>query len=79
MSAGVQVITCAEFHPQMCHAFAYSSSKGGIKLGDLRANALCDQHAKLFEDSEPPVSLSGKRSNFRACQGLATLRNISDV
>ena len=70
MSAGVQVITCAEFHPQMCHAFAYSSSKGGIKLGDLRANALCDQHAKLFEDSEPPVSLLGER--FRACQAWPT-------
>lgn len=51
-----QVITCAEFHPSQCHSFAYSSSKGGIRLGDLRASALCDRHAKLFEIVEPPVS-----------------------
>lgn len=50
-----QVITCAEFHPQQCHTFAYSSSKGGIKLGDMRAQALCDSHAKIFEAQEDPV------------------------
>lgn len=50
-----QVITCAEFHPNMCHSFAYSTSKGCIKLGDLRASALCDRHTKSFETLEPPV------------------------
>lgn len=54
----VQVITCAEFHPQHCHHFAYSSSRGGIRLSDLRASALCDRHAKSFEATEPPVSFS---------------------
>ena len=52
----LQVITCAEFHPQQCHTFAYSSSKGGIKVGDMRAQALCDNHAKVFEVHEDPVS-----------------------
>ena len=52
----LQVITCAEFHPQECHTFAYSSSKGGIKVGDMRAQALCDKHAKVFEMHEDPVS-----------------------
>jgi hypothetical protein len=53
--AVLQVITCADFHPQHCNLFAYSSSKGLIRLADMRAAALCDQHAKLFEDSEPSV------------------------
>lgn len=55
--AVLQVITCAEFHPQQCHTFAYSSSKGGIKVGDMRAQALCDNHAKVFEMHEDPVSV----------------------
>lgn len=41
-----EVITAAEFHPQHCHYLMYSSSKGTIKLGDLRQAALCDQYAK---------------------------------
>jgi hypothetical protein len=53
--AVLQVITCADFHPQHCNLFAYSSSKGLIRLADMRQAALCDQHAKLFEDTEPTV------------------------
>ena len=41
-----EVITSAEFHPQHCNIFMYSSSKGTIKLADMRSSALCDQHAK---------------------------------
>lgn len=41
-----EVITAAEFHPQHCNMFMYSSSKGTIKLADMRASALCDQHAQ---------------------------------
>jgi serine/threonine-protein phosphatase 2A regulatory subunit B len=41
-----EVITAAEFHPHHCNYFMYSSSKGTIKLADMRMNALCDQHAK---------------------------------
>lgn len=41
-----EVITAAEFHPTMCNLFAYSSSKGTIRLCDMRQRALCDQHAK---------------------------------
>jgi serine/threonine-protein phosphatase 2A regulatory subunit B len=47
-----EVITCAEFHPQHCNIFTYSSSKGTIKLADMRAAALCDRHSKLFEESD---------------------------
>ena len=41
-----EVITCAEFHPSQCSQFIYSTSKGVIKLADLRAAALCDNQVK---------------------------------
>lgn len=41
-----EVITAAEFHPINCNNFVYSSSKGTIKLADMRDSALCDHHAK---------------------------------
>jgi len=53
-----EVITSAEFHPKECGVFMYSSSKGAIKLGDLRDSALCDTHAKVFEEPEDPQSRS---------------------
>lgn len=53
-----EVITSAEFHPSHCNMLAYSSSKGSIRLLDLRQSALCDNHTKLFEEHEPPGSKS---------------------
>lgn len=53
-----EVITSAEFHPQHCNIFMYSSSKGTIKLADMRASALCDAHAKVFEEEEDPANKS---------------------
>ncbi|KAI8840427.1 protein phosphatase 2A regulatory subunit cdc55 [Chytriomyces hyalinus] len=53
-----EVITCAEFHPVHCNLFMYSSSKGSIKLGDMRAAALCDQYTKKFEEEEDPANKS---------------------
>ncbi len=41
-----EVITAAEFHPISCNWFMYASSKGTIKLADMRQKALCDEHAK---------------------------------
>lgn len=41
-----EVITAAEFHPHHCHLFVYSSSKGTLRLCDMRASALCDKHTK---------------------------------
>lgn len=55
-AVGVQVITAAEFHPQSCHVFAYSSSKGSVRLADQRASALCEQRAKAFVMPEQTVS-----------------------
>jgi hypothetical protein len=35
--------------------FAYSSSKGCIRLGDMRNAALCDTHAKAYEETDVQV------------------------
>ncbi|SAM05198.1 hypothetical protein [Absidia glauca] len=53
-----EVITAAEFHPYHCNMFMYSSSKGSIKLTDMRESALCDQRAKVFEEPENPATRS---------------------
>ncbi|KAI8140259.1 protein phosphatase PP2A regulatory subunit B [Fennellomyces sp. T-0311] len=53
-----EVITAAEFHPHQCNLFMYSSSKGTIKLSDMREAALCDQYAKVFEAPEDPANRS---------------------
>ncbi|GJV10716.1 serine/threonine protein phosphatase 2A 55 kDa regulatory subunit B beta isoform-like protein isoform X2 [Tanacetum coccineum] len=65
-----EVITSAEFHPTHCHTLAYSSSKGSIRLIDLRQSALCDKHSKLFEEPEAP----GSRSFF-----TEIIASISDI
>ncbi|XP_077210698.1 serine/threonine protein phosphatase 2A 55 kDa regulatory subunit B beta isoform-like isoform X2 [Tasmannia lanceolata] len=65
-----EVITSAEFHPTHCNMLAYSSSKGSIRLVDLRQSALCDTHTKLFEEPETP----GSRSFF-----TEIIASISDI
>uniref|UniRef100_A0A3Q4HX62 Serine/threonine-protein phosphatase 2A 55 kDa regulatory subunit B n=1 Tax=Neolamprologus brichardi TaxID=32507 RepID=A0A3Q4HX62_NEOBR len=65
-----EVITAAEFHPHHCHLFVYSSSKGTLRLCDMRASALCDKHTKLFEEPEDP----GNRSFFSEI-----ISSVSDV
>ncbi|KAE8688969.1 Serine/threonine protein phosphatase 2A 55 kDa regulatory subunit B beta isoform [Hibiscus syriacus] len=64
-----EVITSAEFHPTHCNMLAYSSSKGSIRLIDMRQSALCDRHSKLFVEQEAP----GSRSFF------TDIGSISDV
>lgn len=53
-----EVITAAEFHPTSCNLFCYSSSKGTVKLADMRDSALCDGHAKMYEEEEDPSNKS---------------------
>jgi len=64
-----EVITSAEFHPTSCNQFVYSSSKGNIKLCDMRDSALCDTHCKQFEEE-----ISGDKSFF-----TEIISSISDV
>lgn len=51
-----EVITSSQFNPQNCNLFMYSSSRGTIKLADMRENALCDSHSKVFEEYNDPSS-----------------------
>ena len=66
-----EVITSAEFHPRRCDLFAYSSSKGSVRLADMRQNARqCVSHAKMFCQDES----SGSRSFFSEI-----IASVSDV
>ncbi|KAF2606218.1 hypothetical protein F2Q68_00043958, partial [Brassica cretica] len=65
-----EVITSAEFHPTHCNMLAYSSSKGSIRLLDLRQSALCDSHSKLFEEPEA----AGPKSFF-----TEIIASVSDI
>lgn len=66
-----EIITSAEFHPFHCNLFVYSSSRGIIRLCDMRAAALCDQHAKSFEEQQQDTD---SRSFFSEI-----IASISDV
>lgn len=37
----------AEFHPNHCNLLAYSSSRGFIRVVDMRQSALCDHSAVM--------------------------------
>jgi len=50
-----EVITCSSFHPNSCNVLVYATSKGVIRMGDLRNSALCDRYSKQFEDTESDI------------------------
>ncbi|RCI10592.1 hypothetical protein L249_4242 [Ophiocordyceps polyrhachis-furcata BCC 54312] len=66
-----EVITAAEFHPQSCNWFMYASSKGTIKLADMRESALCDQHAKRTVHDLPFILIPSTFSRFCSTVTLA--------
>lgn len=47
-----EVITCADFHPKQCNVLIYATSKGVIRMGDLRNSALCEAYSKEYEDGD---------------------------
>ena len=51
-----QVITVADFHPRHCHTFAFATSKGAIRMADLRASALLDNACKVYEEVRPFIT-----------------------
>lgn len=66
-----EVITSAEFHPRHCHLFMHSSSRGVVKLCDLRQSALCETWARKYEEPEDNSS----RTSFFS----EIIASISDV
>ena len=65
-----EVVTCAEFHPTACSIFAHASSRGALRLADMRAASLCDRPALAMAAPDPP----GARSFFSEIIG-----SISDA
>jgi len=51
-----EVITSAEFHPREPTTFIYSTSKGEVKMSDMRRSALCDSTIRGYKDKEQPKS-----------------------
>jgi serine/threonine-protein phosphatase 2A regulatory subunit B len=47
-----EVITASKFHPTSDNQFIFSTSKGVIRIGDLRANSCCDKAQVSIEDKE---------------------------
>ena len=52
-----EVITASEFHPKECNLFVYSSSKGTIRLCDMRQVAIRVREALRAEASVVLVSV----------------------
>ncbi|GKT35256.1 Protein phosphatase PP2A regulatory subunit B [Aduncisulcus paluster] len=48
-----EVITCAKFHPRDGAVMFYGSSKGAVRMCDMRCRALCDKPTKEYYT--PPV------------------------
>ncbi|XP_038686836.1 serine/threonine protein phosphatase 2A 55 kDa regulatory subunit B beta isoform-like isoform X2 [Tripterygium wilfordii] len=65
-----EIITSAEFHPIHCNLLAYGSSRGFIRLVDLRQSALCDHSARILQDGES----RGSKSFF-----TEIIASISDI
>ncbi|XP_059640257.1 serine/threonine protein phosphatase 2A 55 kDa regulatory subunit B beta isoform-like isoform X2 [Cornus florida] len=65
-----EVITSAEFHPLHCNLLAYSSSRGFIRLVDMRQSAVCDHSARILQDGE----CRGSKSFF-----TEIIASISDI
>ena len=53
-----EVITACAFHPSHCNLMMYSTSRGSIRLVDLRDSALGDHHAKQLESEDELSSKS---------------------
>ncbi|CAM9188361.1 unnamed protein product [Scytosiphon promiscuus] len=70
-----EVITAATFHPSHCSVFLYSSSRGCIKMGDMRASALCDKHAKVLEK---PVESSAQSFFSEIVASISDIKSTSD-
>ena len=65
-----EVITAAKFHPVNPALFAFSSSKGVIKLCDLRKNSSYEDSAQTYEIVEDP----GKKNFFSEI-----INSVSDI
>lgn len=64
-----EIITKSHFHPTHCNILMWTTSKGEIKMGDLREKSLCDASPKVYRD----------KSSFRKSFFSEILSYISDA
>ena len=50
-----EVITSSTFHPTLDSMFLYTTSKGIIKLCDMRKSGICDNTAQTLAEPEDPA------------------------
>jgi serine/threonine-protein phosphatase 2A regulatory subunit B len=60
-----EVITVADFDPTSCNQFLYATSKGIVRLGDLREAALLDKGTRVFA-TPPPTGSTTSTGNGSA-------------
>jgi len=51
-----EVITSSQFHPILDDLFLYSTSKGVIRIGDMRVSGICDNTAVTLVENEDPAT-----------------------
>ena len=74
-----EVITSATFHPSHGNLFMYSTSRGCLRLCDLRDSALCDQSSLSFGGS--PISSSTNTNTNPGTNGFfdEIISSVTDV
>ena len=73
-----EVITSATFHPSHGNLFMYSTSRGSLRLCDLRDSALCDQSSLMFGGT---TGTSGASGNNNSSNGFfdEIISSVTDV
>lgn len=51
-----EIITCSDLNPKNCNDLAFSSSRGIVRIGDMRDSAICERYYKVLEDPHPEVT-----------------------
>lgn len=75
-----EVITSAKFHPAHCHILMYASSRGSVRLCDLRTSALCRTFWRKFEHGQiQPIGRSGSGGGGRPSFFSEIMSSISDA
>ncbi|MBZ3887037.1 Serine/threonine-protein phosphatase 2A 55 kDa regulatory subunit B gamma isoform [Sciurus carolinensis] len=74
-----EVITASEFHPHHCNLFVYSSSKGSLRLCDMRAAALCDKHSKPPHAPCSPICAQRKAVHVLLATGWSAATTERDT
>ena len=68
-----EVITTADFHPTHAHQFLYATSRGTVKIGDIRQRANVSQPTATFS------SFNGNKNIFsEMMQGISCAKFTKD-